>query len=117
MIQHHIPEEQVPQLYSCKTLNNYFSYLLQKMMLTLQNTASVTLQTCYCRVNEHGEHSRDIHTAINLSSSTVCKILSQKEKLKAAADVSVGGTKSENIMQTTRYYAKITMAVNPLATS
>ena len=49
------------------------------MMLTLQNTVLITLQTCSCTAHEHGKHSTDIHTAINLSSSIVCKTLSQKK--------------------------------------
>jgi hypothetical protein len=94
MVQHHIPEEQILYLHFCKTLKKYFSYLWEKIMLILQNMVSVTLQMCYCTANEY------IHTAMNLSSSNGCKILSQKEKLKAGAEVSVGGTKFKNIMQT-----------------
>jgi len=60
-------------------LNKYFSYLLQKMMLMLQKTVLGISQTRSCTPNEQGKHSRDIHTALNLSSSIVCQTLSQKE--------------------------------------
>jgi hypothetical protein len=39
---------------------------------------------------ECGEHTSDICTAMNLSSSTASTIISQKEKLKEVAESSVG---------------------------